>query len=365
MLDKIKQIDKKFLMIGGVLIGAIVLVIILMVVIKLLAGPGKNYSKLEEKLQKAAQDYLKDNPESIPEEGSSIVLDAETIISAGNMSSMDKYVDDTCTGYVTIMNNSGLSLYLPHIECTEYHTVHLSDKIIEDQLVEDPDNPYQGGLYQVGDEYIFKGKSVNNYISFGGLLWRVLRVDENGNLRVVKAEAESRKRIWDNKYNVDIKRSYGINDYQNSYLKEVLDANYKEIKDKNKAHLIPHDVCIGKRSKNDLSLSYDIDCSEVLPGQYLSVVNTLDFPMASLDENCTYVGSGACTNYNYLYSTVTSSWTSIGSADISYEAFYIGGGYINTQRTNKNSAFHWLIYLSGQELYTSGSGTKDDPYVIQ
>lgn len=366
MIEKLKQLDRKVYIMGGIILGAIVLLIIILIIIKLLAGPGNNYSKLEQKLVKAAQTYLKKNPDSVPQDGESIELDSATLVSSGSIGDLSKQIKDTCTGRVLVMNNGGSALYLPHLDCTNYTTVHFYDKVIEDNLVADSEDPYEGGLYEVNGEYIFRGKLVNNYISFGGLLWRIIKIDENGNLRVIKANAEKAKKIWDNKYNTEIEKSYGINEYENSFLRETLQKDYASItQEQNKIHLIPHDVCIGKRSDKNREISYDIDCSEVLEGEYISVINTLDFPMASLDENCTSVGAGSCVNYNYLSNTVTTSWTSIGSADNTYEVYDISGGYVNTLRARNTVSYYWVIYLSGQELYTTGSGTEQDPYIIK
>ncbi len=365
MVEKLKQLDKKVYIMGGIVLGIIVLLIILLVVIKILSGPGKNYSKLEKKLSSAAESYLKANPDSVPADGESIELDSATLISAGKLKELKKYVDDECTGRVLVRNNGGLAQYLPHLDCTNYTTQHLYDKVIEDNLVVDSENPYEGGLYEVNGEYIFKGKNVNNYVSFGTLTWRIMKIDENGNLRLIKTSAEKAKKIWDNKYNSDLDKNYGINDYENSYLREVLDQSYKGVTEKNRAHIIPHDVCVGKRAKNNMTLSYDIDCASILEKQYISVINTLDYPMASLDENCKKVGDGACSNYNYLNGTISTSWTSIGVSDNSYEVYDISAGYVSTLRARQTVSYSWVIYLSGQELYTKGSGTAEDPYVIQ
>ena len=366
MIEKLKQLDRKVYVMGGIILGAVVLLVILLLVIKLLAGPGNNYAKLEQQLVKASQKYLKANPDFVPQDGESIELDSATLVSAGSISELSKHIKDTCTGRVLVMNNGGNALYLPHLDCTNYTTSHLYDRIIEDSLVADSENPYESGLYEVNGEYIFKGKDVNNYISFGGLLWRVIKIDENGNLRVVKTTAEKAKKIWDNKYNTSVEKPYGINDYENSFLRDTLKQGYDSIaQEQNKMHLIPHDVCIGKRSEKNKDISYDVDCSEVLEGEYISVINTLDFPMASLDENCTTVGAGSCVNYNYLADTITTSWTSIGSADNTYEVYDISGGYVNALRARNTVSYYWVIYLSGQELYTTGSGSAKDPYIIK
>jgi hypothetical protein len=364
MLEKLKQIDKKFYIIMGAILGVLILIVVIVAVVRLLSGPGSNYSKLEKTLISAAESYLKDNPDEVPARGASITLDSATLITAGNLKELTKYVDDSCSATITVMNNGGSSLYLPDLVCSNYQTTQLSDKLIDDHLVVDSEDKYKGGLYEVGEEFIFKGKNVNNYISFGGLTWRIIKIDKNGNLRLIKNNVEKSKKQWDNKYNVDEKKYYGINDYKYSVLAEELSKSYLNVNKANKAHLIPHEVCVGKRAENNKTISYDVDCSETLEGQYISVINTLDFPMASLDENCTNVGAGACTNHNYLYSVISTTWTSIGSADNSYGVYNLSAGYSGPLNASKHISYNWIVYLSGQEIYTSGSGTEKDPYVI-
>ena len=366
MLDKIKEIDKRFLYAVGALVGFVVLLIVIFLVMKLFSGPGKNYAKVEDKLKSAAQAYVEDNPSKAPAVSESITLESSTLIAEGHMKELNEYLDDTCSSAsVLVMNNGGQYLFLPDLVCSGYATQHLSTKIIDEHLVaNNEDKPYEAGLYQVDNEYIFKGKNVNNYVSFGGLVWRIIKIDENGNLRLIKNSSERSKKQWDNKYNVELGKSYGINDYENSLLVETLNDSYNDVSDKNKVHIIPHEVCVGKREKNNTTLSYDVDCAEKVAGQYMSVVNTLDFPMASLDENCTEVGAGACINYNYLNRVISSSWTSIGNADNTYEVFNISGGYSNVLPAKNNLNYSWVIYISGQEPFKSGTGTEEDPYVI-
>lgn len=365
MLDKIKEIDKRFLYAVGALIGFVVLLIVIFLVMKLFSGPGKDYAKVEDKLKSAAKAYLEDNPSKAPGVSENITLESSTLVAEGHMKELTEYLDDTCSSAsVLVMNNGGQYLYLPTLICSGYSTQHLSQKIIDEQLVANSENPYEAGLYEVDGEFIFKGKNVNNYVTFGGLTWRIIKIDENGNLRLIKNSSERSKKQWDSKYNVELKKSYGINDYENSLLAETLTESYNGVNEKNKVHIIPHEVCVGKRAKEDATISYDIDCAEKLSGQYMSVVNTLDFPMASLDENCTQVGDGACTNYNYLNRVISSTWTTIGNADNTYEVFNISGGYSNVLPAKNNLNYSWIIYISGKEPYKSGTGTVEDPYVI-
>ena len=68
------------------------------------------------------------------------------------------------------------------------------------------------GLYKKDKDYIFKGKNINNYVLYSGLLWRVVGTD-NKNVRMVR---DSNDTIL----------VYGINtNYNNSYVSKWLE-NY-------------------------------------------------------------------------------------------------------------------------------------------
>lgn len=363
MGEKLKQIDKKFLVIIGAIFGVLILIVVIAVVMKAISGKNLSYEKIEKKLVEAAQDYITDGIVDAPDEGTSISITDKELAAADYIKELSEYTDDSCSATVTVMNNGGLALYLPDLKCNKYMTQHLSTKIIDDHLVTETivDGAYQFGLYQVDNEYIFKGKEVNNYVSFGGVAWRIIKIDSNGNLRLVKASAEEEKIPWDEKYNAEIENSYGINDYANSYLVETLYHDYDEFNDENKKHLIPHDVCIGSRGQMDTGIAYDFDCSKILEGQYISTLTTLDVPMASLDPGCITVTNGSCTNYNYMVGI--SAWTVNSYADNTYEAFAVGG-IVGKRRTSKLGNYYWVIYVNGQEPYLGGNGTAEDPYII-
>ena len=334
---------------------------------RMFSGPGSNYQKLEEKLVSAAEDYIKDDEKRIPDPGTSIEISADTLVSEGYLKELTEYIDDTCSGKVTVMNNGGLSLYLPEVTCTEYKSVTLADQIMTDSLRTEEDAlAYKGGLYEMNGEYVFRGKDVNNYVSFGGTTWRILKIDQNGNLRLVKNETEKKTTRWDTKFNAETQRSYGINNYVTSDLYETLNNSYSSFKEENKRHLIPHDVCIGKRKETDRNVDLSIDCGEnVLSNQYLSTVNLSDFVLASLDENCKSIDSGSCSNFNYWMENIDTVWTTNASADNTYEVYTFGNAMSQIARANGKNSYYWVVYVSGRELYSSGTGTAKDPYVIE
>lgn len=359
MVNFIKGIDKKVLYIVGGIVAFVILLVLGVFIYRAIFGANIGYSKLEEKISKATVSYLTEK-DLLPSVGTNITVDIDDLIENGNLKELDNYTKDTCVGEVTVMNNGGEYLYLPSLQCSEYTTNTLASQIIKDNLVTSG-----AGLYHVGDEYIFKGKTVNNYIKFGNIVWRILKIDSNGNIRVIKLEPETDKLQWDNKYNVNEQSSVGINDYENSLILEFLTNSYKKISTNNKKHLVAHNACVYKRSNLDLSVSSALDCSVTLDNQYISLINTSDFANASLDPNCDSIVAKSCVNYNYLYYVVASSWTTNGFADNTYEVVSLNGGVHSANIASDTDQYHWVIYLSGLEKFGSGTGTAKDPYIVK
>lgn len=363
-----KNINKKPLLIIAGIFGAIILIIIVVAVTRSCSRPGKNYEKVENTMVEAARKYYRVHEDLIPSESQSVEISVSELATDGQMKELSEYlVDTSCSGKVKVFNNGGVYLIVPDLVCAEYKTRHLSEKIIEDNLVDEQDlgaKEYTSGLYNDGTTLVFKGKKPNNYLMFGDIEWRIVDIDENGIIRAVKVEEEKRTVIWDNKFNTEIKKTYGINDYKNSYVLEYLNNSYKGFKETSRQHIAPHSACVSSRKTNDTKISREIDCNETLDNQYISLFSVSDFANASLDENCKTLVSGACINYNYLTSFMSETWTTTAYGENTYDVVYLGGGLASHINARKKLQYHWVLAFNGYEKYVSGNGTKESPYVL-
>ncbi len=363
-----KNINKKPLLIIAGIFGVIILIIIIVAVVRSCSRPGKNYEKVENKMVEATRKYYKSHEDLIPAESQSAEVSVSELAAAGEMKELSEYLIDTsCNGNVKVFNNGGVYLIVPDLVCAEYKTKHLSEKIIEDSLVENQDlaaKEYTSGLYNDGTTLVFKGKKPNNYLLFGDIIWRIVDIDENGIIRAVKSEPEKRTVVWDNKFNNQIKKTYGINDYKNSYVLEFLNASYKGFKETSRQHIAPHSACISRRKSKDIKIGRSIDCTEKLDNQYISLLSVSDFANASLDENCTSLVSGSCLNYNYISSFLSETWTTTPYGENTYDVVYLGGGMASHMNARKRLQYHWVLAFNGYEKYVSGEGTKESPYVL-
>lgn len=364
-MENIKSLDKKYLFVIGAIFGGIFLLIIFVALFRACSGPSNNYEGTEKKMVSAAKGYFNSDGKEEPKEFESKEVSAKELASSGNMKDLTEYLEDTsCTGKVVVYNHGGQMLYVPNLECSEYKTKHLSDKIINDNLVENPEDPYTSGLYLMDTNYVFRGKDPNNYLSFGGLMWRILDINEEGIIRIIRIETEDRPIYWDTKFNSEINKSYGINDYEHSFILENLNADYKSFKDSSKLHMSPHDVCIGRRGSKDLGIDYNIDCSEILENQYMSIISSSDYSRPSLDTNCNKVTAGACYNYNYMTSVTTDTWTTTAMNKNTYDVVYISGGMASSMYARKSTTYNRVVAIQGYEKYISGDGTVKSPYIV-
>ena len=59
-----------------------------------------------------------------------------------------------------------------------------------------------------------------------------------------------------------------------------------------------------------------------------------------------------------------STWTLNSSSDTSYDVIYVSNELTTFETANTNASYNVVIYIDGNELYTTGKGTSNDPYVI-
>lgn len=356
----LKSVDKKIIYIFGALVGIPIFLILFLVMIKGCSSGKSSFSSYENKMISSAENYFTKKNMLPLNEGGTSTVSLSDLVSNGDISSPEKKLkDSSCTGSVSVRNNGGYYFYTPYLECKDYKTVYIIDKLKEGIVTE------KSGLYETSDGYVYKGKKVNNYVSFFDKKYRIISIDNDGIMKLFKVDSEKDRVVWDSKYNTEVKRSYGKNDYADSYLFEVLSGTYQKVSDKQKKHLVARNICYGNRTLKNGSIDKSEECEQILDNQFVSTLNTYDFAMASYDADCVSIYSGACINYNYLYDTVSTTWLINGVKDNSYQVYYYSQGNLLSTRAISKNKYNLVIYLSGYELFTKGDGSKDNPYIIK
>ena len=359
----------------GLIIGIFVGIIIILFLFSSCSA-GNSNTKLKairtDMVQAAYRYYSKEShKDELPQDdATSTSITLKKLVQEGEMGEpTEAYKDETikCSGEVVVENNNGNYLYTPFIECksdvkdNNVTSLYLKDKIIEDQKVETG-----VGLYEMGNTYVERGEVKNNYIMIDEALYRIIRINEDGTIRVFANDSVDNV-IWDNRYNIEENYNYGINDYITndipSRINEKLTKAYNKFSPKLKALMVTQDLCIGKRSVGDSTKDGSTECSKKYRTQ-IGAIATYEYLQASLDNECVLANSRNCNNYNWLGDRVYSSWIVTADAESTYQAYFINGT-VQLTYCNSSDSVYPVFNLSSNILYKEGKGTEDEPYQIR
>lgn len=351
--------------------GIFILVLIFLMMFASCTNKGKKYtySDIENLMVKTVKTKYKNSSE-LPSNGNKLEVNISKLIEEGLMKNISEYTKDeetNCSGKVTIYNNNDNYLYIPNINCGDkYKTKNLHDTIISDNLV-----TTGNGLYQINDEYVFKGDNINNYISINNILFRIISINEDGTIRLIENKRKAENiTVWDDRYNIDKNVNYGINNYYenglSSRLKEKLENIYKSdtYSSELKAYFVPRENCIGKRSITESDNSGEIECSKKSEATPISIIALYEYFRASLDPNCTSVESASCSNYNYFNSNLESFWTLTADKDTSYKVYRISSGDVVLSNASGSTNIKIVVNVNGDLPIVSGDGSESSPYII-
>ncbi len=370
MLEKIKEkfngdnLNKKLFLYVGIGVGALFILLILLFIIKAIIGSRISADKLEEKIKTAAISYYDKEPELLPKEnGSKKEITINELVEAGELKSLDKLLKKglSCSGHVTVSKNNGFYSYIPYVDCgNDYKTNLLVDVITNEKNIVTTGN----GLYKVNDYYLFRGENLNNYVSFAGKKWVILRVNSDKTIRLLLID-KSEKIVWDDRYNTEKKYEIGKNDFNVSRIKDSLENYFKSdnFTDDDRGLIVPMSLCIGKRNANATVNDGSIECSKVIEKQPLGLLQLNEYFLASLEQNCNNIYNYQCKNYNYL-SQIDSAWSITADASNSYKVYRI---YEFPTLTNASSTAQLRVVttVSSDIIFTEGNGSIDKPYVIK
>lgn len=320
-------------------------------------------------MRNAAIKYYKKHEGKLPLDNEESVVTTNTLIAEKYMKELSKYVgkDTSCSGNVTVLNNDGKYAYIPYLDCgKKYKTKLLVDSILENnEVVETGD-----GLYvDEKGNYNFRGEYINNYLIFGNLKYRILRINADGSIRLLLASPikDYKSSVWDDRYNVDKSSSVGINTFDVSRIKDFLATIYNDKKifqDEQKALIVKQDLCLGSRSQKSEDLTDAQECSKVLENQNLGLLQLNEYLYPSTDDNCVNAESRSCLNYNYMAKIQNSFWTQTPYEADTYQVYRISNAiYLAKAKSNANVLF--TLHLSGKAQISEGDGTASSPYVVK
>ena len=227
------------------------------------------------------------------------------------------------------------------------------------------------GLYKdeyESGKYTYKGANPNNYITFSGETWRIISVEADGTLKIMRSES-----IGDRAFDTT-GGTYGSNNWTrpadlNTYLNEEY---LPTLSDSDK--VVSHNFSIGAvtSSNNDLAgqiadengTTWNGKVGLITVSEYLRAnTNTEQCGTFSLNND----NYSTCKTTNWMYSAVPSGdymWTISPRAGSSDDVFSVGSsGRVNGILAFSHRGVVPVFYLTS-DITLSGTGEPGDPYVI-
>ena len=267
------------------------------------------------------------------------------------------------------------------------------------------------GLYvaqdDLGTSYYFRGAINNNYVSFAGYTWKIVRINGDNSIRMILAESTGTNSAFNSLSNAHKYVGYTYDNDSACTVSSPCISTY----DSNTKKFINNKKVTNSTIKDYLEniwyqeiASYDNyislggfcnDTSSDAPSSWTSIAYpayfrikedfkpTLKCPNTSNDYGGYYVSkigllsadeinmagysnSGGTSEDNYLY--IENSWWSLSPYKIyqNTPSLFVGYfGYINTESDTKSlEAVYPVINLRADVTVSSGDGTESNPYVI-
>ena len=219
------------------------------------------------------------------------------------------------------------------------------------------------------ETYYFRGNVVNNNVEFAGLKWKIIRINEDGTVRLI-----ANSKISGFSFNTNNKLYYS-----ESEAKPIVDNWYKiNIADKGydsyvangtfceQAKVKYSTIWTGGDATMDVYTAYTPDFKCTTDGNGKGVLNS-KVGLITYDE---VIHAGAYinkTNSNYYLYDDVSMWTMspCGFEGGTEGTWIVKYAYVLEPRFSiSNATFRPVINLNAN-VFASGTGTSDNPYVVQ
>ncbi len=251
-------------------------------------------------------------------------------------------------------------------------------------------------IYEDG-RYIYKGANPNNYITFNDEKWRILSLEKDGTIKIIRNEILSSMNAWDTSnscpvtYNTSEHNGIftvpniiylapgggasGCNQWTrpatlNTYLNDVY---YNNIDIMSKSKIVSHTWNIGAITENNHDLDKQVkDENAVQWVGNIGLITASEYVRANTNvEQCgnlydLYFNNNViCYVTNWMYISSTSWWTISPVDSNSHQVISVfRSDYLGAIETIYSQNYiRPVLYLS-PDITLSGSGSKEEPYII-
>ena len=237
-----------------------------------------------------------------------------------------------------------------------------ASEMLKEKVVTTGDGLYADS-YEEG-RYIYKGANPNNYITFSGETWRIISVENDGSIKIMRSESIG-NRAWDSSNSNNWARPADLNTYLNEeYLPTLSDSD----------KVVSHNFSIGEVTwdNNDLADQINDENGTTWNGE-VGLITASEYLRANTNiEQCGTLSLNngnrtTCRTTDWMYNSVPTNgymWTISPRASYSSNVFIVrSGGLVATSYASTGNGVVPVLYLSS-DITLSGAGESGDPYVI-
>ena len=339
---------------------------------------GSLYDTQVEIIESAAKKWIIANSGLLPSDGTNYTLQLTQLVSDGYLDDGDVIDPNTkkaINGYVNVYFDNGTNQYKAKMVNLDSTGRAKNVIIASSNVVTSGD-----GLYEDTNEagrYYFKGTNPKNYITFNSEQWRIISIESDGRIKLIKQTgfthafdlAGSRNASNGNTACIQTSgcpiwasnRSDVVDD-SNLYT-YLNDEYYATLNKKARRNVVTGSWCYKYLSTGGSTASDFIEdqfysfCETEFVNAYVGTINVKEIREAS-NGTCGYLKT--CQN-NYL-NNGTNYWT------LNYTKtplFFQSNGSVSTTAANNTAIYvRPSVYLDGN-IELTGTGTSSDPYKIK
>ena len=236
----------------------------------------------------------------------------------------------------------------------------LDGTIFEDKVVTSGDGLYKD---EYEDRYFYRGANPNNYITFNSETWRIVSIESDGTIKIIK-EASIGDIQWggnNNNWSHDGGLNYFLN---NSYLTGMLNLtaqNQISLKSWSIGGVIPDNNNLADQINDENRTKWSGKIGLITVSEYIrsnSNQNTCG-TFSKINNN-----SNSCKNTNWMY--LNDHWWTMTAYEYTNDEAYeiIKDGSIFDYSVEYDAAVRPAVYLSSDIKITGGDGSLSNPYTI-
>ena len=227
------------------------------------------------------------------------------------------------------------------------------------------------GLYKDEYEegrYFYKGKNVNNYITFNNEKWRIISIESDKTLKIMR-DAILQDITWDSSGGTNGSNNWARPADLNTYLNENY---YNSLNSISQSQIVAKNWNVGNVTydNNDLAEQMSAESGKKWNGK-VALITASEYIRSNSNQSSCGTFEKINVNYQLCQDTtwmhIYSTWWTLSPAIVNSTNVFIvnSGGGMQRLRANNAAPFRPVVYLSSEVKITGGNGTQGNPFILK